>query len=127
MSLIENKCLLLPGPVFIPQRVLQAMSKQMVNRRGPDFQNLLVDVTENLKGIFQTKGDVLLFPGSGTAALEIALANTLSPGDQVLSLTAGMLSERFTTIAEIMGMQVQKLGFALNQGVDRQFSGRHRT
>ncbi len=120
MSLKENKCLLLPGPVFIPQRVLRAMSKQMVNRRGPEFQNLLVNITEDLKEIFQTKGDVLLFPGSGTAGLEIAVTNALSPGDSVLSLTAGMFSERFATIAEIMGMQVQRLRFPLNEGADPQ-------
>lgn len=118
MSLRENKCLLLPGPVFIPHRVLRAMTKQMVNRRGPDFQNLLVDVTENLKEIFQTKGDVLLFPGSGTGGLEIAIVNALSPGDHILSLTAGMFSERFATIAETTGMQVQKLQFPLSEGVD---------
>ncbi len=120
MSLKENKCLLLPGPVFIPQRVLRAMSKQMVNRRGPEFQDLLVNITEDLKEIFQTKGDVLLFPGSGTAGLEIAVTNALSPGDSVLSLTAGMFSERFATIAEIMGMQVQRLRFPLNEGADPQ-------
>lgn len=118
MSLRENKCLLLPGPVFIPHRVLRAMTKQMVNRRGLDFQNLLVDVTENLKEIFQTKGDVLLFPGSGTGGLEIAIVNALSPGDHILSLTAGMFSERFATIAETTGMQVQKLQFPLSEGVD---------
>lgn len=120
MSLKENKCLLLPGPVFIPQRVLRAMSKQMVNRRGPEFQKLLVNIIEGLKKIFQTKGDVLLFPGSGTAGLEIAIVNALSPGDTVLSLTAGMFSERFATIAEIMGMQVQRLRFPLNEGADPQ-------
>ena len=59
MSLKENKCLLLPGPVFIPRRVLRAMSKQMVNRRGPDFQRLLSSITEDLKRIFQTKGILL--------------------------------------------------------------------
>ena len=120
MSLKENKCLLLPGPVFIPERVLRAMSKQMVNRRGPEFQKLLVSIIEDLKKIFQTKGDVLLFPGSGTAGLEIAIVNALSPGDTVLSLTAGMFSERFATIAEIMGMQVQRLRFPLNEGADPQ-------
>lgn len=118
MSLRENKCLLLPGPVFIPHRVLRAMTKQMINRRGPEFQNLLVDVTGNLKEIFQTKGDVLLFPGSGTGGLEIAIVNALSPGDHILSLAAGMFSERFATIAETTGMQVQKLQFPLSEGVD---------
>jgi aspartate aminotransferase-like enzyme len=81
VSLKENKCLLLPGPVFIPQRVLQAMSKQMIDRRGLDFKGLLEEIADNLKEIFQTKGDVLLFPASGTAGLELAINNTLSPGN----------------------------------------------
>ena len=118
MSLAENRCLLLPGPVFIPLRVLRAMGRQMINRRGPEFQDLLVDVTEELKAIFQTSGDVLLFPGSGTGGLEIALVNPIRPGDHVLALTAGMFSERFATIAEGLGLCVQRLRFPLNEGVD---------
>lgn len=120
MSLKENKCLLMPGPVFIPQRVLQAMSKQMINRRGQDFQNMLEDITNNLKEIFQTKGDVLLFPGSGTGGLEIAIVNALSQKDRVLSLIHGVFSERFASLAETIGMQVQKLSFPLCEGVDPQ-------
>jgi aspartate aminotransferase-like enzyme len=118
MSLEENRCLLLPGPVFIPHRVLRAMGKQMINRRGPEFQDLLVDVTERLLEVFQTSGDVLLFPGSGTGGLEIALVNTLTAGDRVLALTAGVFSERFATIAEGLGMSVQRLRFPLNEGID---------
>ena len=118
MSLEENRCLLLPGPVFIPQRVLRAMGKQMMNRRGSEFQDLLVDVTERLKTVFQTTGDVLLFPGSGTGGLEIALVNVLAPGDHVLALTAGMFGERFATIAEELGVSVQRLRFPLNEGID---------
>lgn len=118
MSLKENKCLLLPGPVYIPQRVLQAMSQQMMDRRGVEFQSLLEEVTENLKLLFETGSDVLLFPGSGTGGLELAIANTLSPGDHVLALTAGVFSERFATIAETMGMNVHRLSFPLHEGVD---------
>jgi aspartate aminotransferase-like enzyme len=94
------------------------MGRQMINRRGPEFQDLLVDVTERLKEIFQTAGDVLLFPGSGTGGLEIALVNALVPGDHVLALTAGVFSERFAAIAEGLGMRVQRLPFPLNEGVD---------
>ncbi len=118
MSLEENRCLLLPGPVFIPHRVLRAMGRQMINRRGPEFQDLLVDVTERLLEVFQSSGDVLLFPGSGTGGLETALLNALEPGDHVLALTAGVFSERFATIAEELGMSVQRLRFPLNEGID---------
>lgn len=118
MSLKENRCLLLPGPVFIPHRVLQGMNKQMTNRRGAEFQALLEDVTERLKDVFKTKSDVLLFPASGTGGLELSIVNTLSPGDKVLSLTCGVFSERFAEIAENMDMQVQRLEFPYNEGVN---------
>lgn len=118
MSLKENRCLLLPGPVFIPNRVLQAMNKQMTNRRGAEFQALLEDVTVKLKGIFKTESDVLLFPASGTGGLELSLVNALSPGDKVLSLTCGVFSERYAEIASSVGMEVENLDFPYNEGVN---------
>ena len=42
--------------------ILAAMSQQMVNRRGPEFTELYRDVTTRLKTIYNTSGDVLLFP-----------------------------------------------------------------
>ena len=72
----------IPGPTPCPSEALQAMSKQMINHRGPEFGQMLNEVTDKLKRLFQTKDDVFLLTGSGTAGLEAAIVNTLSPGDK---------------------------------------------
>ena len=44
-----------PGPTPCPPEVLQAMAWQMVNHRGPEFHQMLSEVTEELKQVFQTR------------------------------------------------------------------------
>jgi aspartate aminotransferase-like enzyme len=99
----------IPGPTPCPEEVLQAMSRQMINHRGPQFGEMLTDITAKLKQVFQTKTDVFLLTGSGTGGLEAAIVNTLSPGDKVLSVAIGVFGERFATIAEQFGAEVVPL------------------
>ena len=81
----------IPGPTPLPDEVLQIMSKQMINHRGPEFGQMVNDITGKLKQLFQTKSDIFLLTGSGTGGLEAAVVNTLSPGDKVLSVSIGVL------------------------------------
>ena len=108
----------IPGPTPCPNEVLQAMSRQMINHRGPQFGQILADVTAKLKQLFQTKGDVFLLTGSGTGGLEAAIVNTLSPGDKVLSVSIGVFGERFATIAEKFGAEVTPLRFEWGKAAD---------
>ena len=100
-----------PGPTPCPPEVLQAMSKQMINHRGPEFAEILNGVTDKLKQLFQTRNDILLLTGSGTGGLEAAVVNTLSPGDRVLSVSTGVFGERFAAIAQRFGAEVIPLRF----------------
>jgi len=113
---MEN--LRIPGPTPVPDEVLQAMAKPMINHRGPEFAQVLDDVTTKLKQLFQTKGDVFLLTGSGTGGLEAAIVNTLSPGDKVLSVTVGVFGERFASIAEQFGAEIIPLRFEWGKAVD---------
>lgn len=101
----------IPGPTPCPEEVLKAMSCQMVNHRGPEFAAMLTDVTEKLKELFQTKNDLFMLTGSGTGGLEAAVVNTISPGDEVLSVSIGVFGERFATIARQFGAKVIPLNF----------------
>ena len=56
----------IPGPTPIPDEILNVLSRQMINHRGPEFAELIRRATATLKEIFQTKGDVLILTGSGT-------------------------------------------------------------
>ena len=73
----------IPGPTPCPDEVLKAMSRQMINHRGPEFAQLINDITAKLSEIFQTKNDVFLLTASGTGGLEADMFNTMSPGSKV--------------------------------------------
>jgi len=108
----------IPGPTPCPAEVLQAMARPMINHRGPEFGQILNDVTAKLKQLFQTKGDVFLLTCSGTGGLEAAIVNTLSPGDKVLSVSVGAFGERFGSIAQQFGAEVIPLNFEWGRAAD---------
>jgi len=113
---MEN--LRIPGPTPLPQEVLQAMTKQMINHRGVEFGQILNEVTAKLKHLFQTQNDVFLLTSSGTGGLEAAIVNTLSPGDKVLSVSIGVFGERFADIAQQFGAEVIPLRFEWGKAAD---------
>ncbi len=108
----------IPGPTPCPDKVLQAMTKQMVNHRGKEFGELIQELTAKLKWAFQTKEDVFILTGSGTGGMEAAVVNTLSPGDRVLSVSNGFFGDRFADIAEQFGASVRRLQFEWGKAVD---------
>ena len=108
----------IPGPTPLPDEVLQAMSRQMMNHRGPEFRQILSDVTDKLKQLFQTKGDIYVLTGSGTGGMEAAIVNVLSPGDKVLSVSVGVFGERFAAIAREFGAEVIPLQFEWGKPAD---------
>jgi len=108
----------IPGPTPLPNEILKAMAKQMIDHRGPQFAEMIQRATAILKDMFQTKGDVFLLTGSGTGGMEAAIVNTLSPGDKVLVLANGFFGERFADIAESFGAEVLRLRFEWGRPVE---------
>jgi aspartate aminotransferase-like enzyme len=108
----------IPGPTPCPPQALEAMGRQMINHRGPEFATILNAITGKLKQVFQTKGDVFVLTASGTGGLEAAIVNTLSPADKVLSISNGAFGERFADIATRYGAEVISLNFEWGKPVD---------
>lgn len=90
----------------------------MMNHRGQEFAGLLQSVTERLKTVFQTRGDVFILTSSGTGGMEAAVVNTLSPGDKVLGIANGFFGDRFIDIARAYGAEVVPLCFEWGEPVD---------
>ncbi len=114
----EKVNLRIPGPTPCPPDILEAASKPMINHRGPEFKQLLYSVTERLKQVFETSGDVFILSASGTGGLEAAIVNTLSPGDKVLSVSIGYFGNRFREIAQAYGAQVVPLDYDWGSAAD---------
>ena len=108
----------IPGPTPCPPQALEAMGRQMINHRGEEFGQILESITGKLKQTFQTKGDVFVLTASGTGGLEAAIVNTLSPGEEVLSLSNGAFGERFADIAARYGARVTCLNSEWGTPVD---------
>ncbi len=107
-----------PGPTPCPEDVLEASSKQMINHRSPEFQEILLRTTERLQRLFVTSNDLYILSASGTGAMEAAVVNTLSPGDRVLSISIGVFGERFVQIAKAYGVDVQLLTAEYGKAID---------
>ena len=108
----------IPGPVPLPDEVLELVGAQMMNHRGPEYAVMIERMTRNLKTILATSGDAYLITSSGTGAMETAIVNTLSPGDPVLSISIGVFGDRYGEIAEAYGADVTHLKCELGQAVD---------
>ena len=94
----------IPGPTPIPERILAAMSRQVLDHRGVEFQKLGHRVLSGVKSLFKTKNHVIIFPASGTGAWEAALTNTLSPGDKVLMCETGQFAVLWAVMAQRLGL-----------------------
>ncbi len=95
-----------PGPTPVPPAVLQAMAQPIVHHRTPEYEALFAEVRRNLRRLFQCTNEVLMFAASGTGAMEAAVVNTLSPGDQVVVVRGGKFGERWAEICEAYGVRV---------------------
>ena len=106
---MDDILLMLPGPTTVDPRVLAAMSKAVVNHRGAKYGEILTETTELMSKVFQTPNKSYLLTGSGTAAMETAVANTVAPGEKMLNIVGGKFGERFMKIAQTHGIDAQEL------------------
>jgi alanine-glyoxylate transaminase/serine-glyoxylate transaminase/serine-pyruvate transaminase len=96
----------IPGPTNVPDRVLRAMDRPVIDHRGPEFAQLGAEVLAGLKPIFKTSNPVVMYPSSGSGAWEAAIVNTLSPGNRVLMFETGHFSNLWRDIALRHGLVV---------------------
>src|ERR1700757_2932202 len=107
----------IPGPTNVPDRVLRAMDRPVIDHRGPEFAHLGMEVLEALHAVFQTRGPVVISPASASGAGEASIVNTLSPGDRVLMYETGHFSNLWQDVAQRMGLQVDYLPGDWRRGV----------
>ncbi len=102
----------IPGPSPVPDRILRAMSLPTIDHRGPEFGVLGLRVLKGIAQIFQTRHPVIIYPASGTGAWEAALANVMSPGDQVLMYETGHFAALWIKMAARLGLKPEVLTLA---------------
>ena len=101
--------LMIPGPTPVPDELLLALAKHPLGHRTKEFSKIFMAATVALKKLAGCEDDVFILTSSGTGAMEAAIANTLSPGDEVLSLICGVFGERWAQICQAYGCKVERI------------------
>ncbi|MDB5037534.1 MAG: Class aminotransferase [Bacteriovoracaceae bacterium] len=102
---MKKRFLFTPGPTPLPERVMEALGRPIINHRSQDFKDLLGKVRDQLKKVFQTKNEVIILTTSGTGAMEGALSSSLKKTDRVLVVNAGKFGERFEKLSKALGLE----------------------
>ena len=114
---LEDTLLMMPGPVPVAPRVLRAMSKPMINHRSTEFAAIYDDCREILADVYQTKNDIFVISGSGTAGMEAAVGSVVESGDKVVAIENGKFGQRFKDLSALYG-DVVPLEFEWGTSVD---------
>jgi serine---pyruvate transaminase len=94
-----------PGPVMVPEQVLLKMAAPVFHHRTPRYENLFKDVSEKLRKLFMTEGDVFTLASSGSGAMETAVVNILSKGDKAIAVRGGKFGERWYELCVAYGIE----------------------
>lgn len=109
MKAYDELMLFTPGPVNVPPRVLAAGARPMLHHRTPEFSGLLASTVEKAQQLLGTQQDVLLVHSTGRGAMEGAILNLFSPGDEVIAVANGRFGEMFGEIAGTHGLTVHQV------------------
>jgi alanine-glyoxylate transaminase/serine-glyoxylate transaminase/serine-pyruvate transaminase len=102
------RTLLGPGPSMVDPRVLKAMATPLVGHLDPAFIQLMDRTQSLLRYVFQTENPLTIpVSGTGTAAMETAVANMVEPGDPVLVCVNGYFGLRLADMAGRYGGEVE--------------------
>ncbi|MFQ6108785.1 MAG: pyridoxal-phosphate-dependent aminotransferase family protein [Candidatus Aminicenantales bacterium] len=118
--MIKKYYLLSPGPTPVPESVLSAASEPIIHHRTSEFSDIFMEVSEGLKYVFQTEQDVFVLASSGTGAMEMAVVNTLCPGDKVITLNGGKFGERWGKICRAYGADVREIALEWGEPFTKQ-------
>lgn len=105
-----------PGPTWVRPEILQEMTRPMIGHRSNDFKDLFRRIAADLKTLFATKGDTFVVAASGTGVMQAALENCVAR--RVLVTTCGAFSERWFSIAQSCGYEVDRLDSGWGNAID---------
>jgi aspartate aminotransferase-like enzyme len=112
-----GRWLRIPGPTPLPPAVREALGREMVPHHSGSLLDSIARVQENLKVMHRTAQHSLFWCGTGSSGWEIAIVNSLSPGDKVVATVGGDFGVRWAQVAERLGLEVERCTVEWGQAV----------
>jgi alanine-glyoxylate transaminase / serine-glyoxylate transaminase / serine-pyruvate transaminase len=104
-QLVQRQKLMIPGPVDVPDDILEMMSMPCMPHYGAQWLAIYEETISFLKQVFCTQNDVFMIPGAGSASLEAAVGSMVAAGEKALVLVNGFFSQRLGKIAQACGIE----------------------
>src|SRR4051812_23167157 len=115
-----ERILLGPGPSLIAPRVIRALAAPVLSHLDPEFIPLMDDVRTSLRRVFRTDDQALTLAtsGTGTSAMEAAVANAIAPGSRGVVIVTGYFGERLAQMFERYGATVRRIDVEWGRACD---------
>jgi len=114
----NKEMLLIPGPTPVIDEIYEALSGETRAHTDPRFVESFKNGLKMTKEMFNTDGEVFVFAGSGTLAMEMAIVNTVAAGEKILVVSHGYFGDRFIQLAQAFGIEVEALQAQWGKHID---------
>lgn len=105
----NKKMTMIPGPTPVVRSIQNEMGREVTAFGDPEFIRDFKGLIEDLKTLVNTQGEVFVVAGTGTMAMEMAVANVTKRGEEVLLVSHGFFGDRFIDLCERKGLHVDVL------------------
>jgi len=110
-----------PGPVYVPERVLEALAKPNDTHRSKPYSEMHQMAIEGLQKILFTKNECLIFTSSATGIMEACVRNLLKKDENGLFLSIGAFGDRWHEIGVANGKNAIKAGVEWGKPITPEF------
>lgn len=126
----KNVLVMIPGPTPVVESIRQEMARPIQAFGDPRFVTDYKALIDDLGEIFNCSGKTFPLAGTGTLAMEMAIANTTKRGDNILIVSNGFFGDRFIEICQRKGLNVDVLSaewgtFVTPEEIDKKLSEKH--
>lgn len=105
----NEELLLIPGPTPVVDSIYDAMASETRGHTDQRFVEIYKNSIKQTRELLKTDGEVFVIAGSGTIGMEMAIVNTVGAGERLLVISHGYFGDRFITLCEAFGIEVDVL------------------
>ncbi len=123
----KNVLVMIPGPTPVVESICQEMGRSVQAFGDPRFVADYKSLIDDLGALYNCGGVTFPLAGTGTLAMEMAIANTTKRGDNVLIVSNGFFGDRFIDICQRKGLNVDVISaewgtFVTPEEIDKKLS-----
>lgn len=115
----ESPIILTPGPVTVPDFVLQAIGQPVVHQRSKAFIEFFSELQAGLRYLFQTEGPVIVLPATGTMAVEMTMKSLFPTGSNIAVQANGKFGDRWLQFANYSGIKAVPIRLPWGENLDK--------